>query len=236
KVPLNSRYAHDLPKMADAVTERTKLVFIANPNNPTGTIVRRAELNAFLERIPEQVLVVLDEAYFEFAREDEEYPDGIDYLHRGKNVVVMRTFSKTYGLAGLRIGYLFAQSEVTDAIERVREPFNVNSLGQAAAVAALSDSAHIERTVQNNRHGIGRISEALSAAGAEAGESFANFVFADLKRPARPVFEALLRRGVIIRSGEAFGTPTCVRVSVGTDEEIDIFVEEFRNVMQELDR
>jgi len=231
KVPLDAEYRHDLKAMAAAVTPRTKLVFIANPNNPTGTIVGRHDLVAFLRALPNETVTVLDEAYFEFAAGADGYPDSVDLIREGFNVIGLRTFSKTYGLAGIRLGYGFASAEIVDAFNRAREPFNVNSLAQAAAIAALRDRDHIEATVENNRKGLDQISAALTEVGAKVCESYANFVFADLGRPAGPVFQALLKRGIIIRSGDVFGTPTCIRVSVGTDEEIDAFVRELRAVL-----
>lgn len=233
KVPLDAGYRHDLTAMARLATEQTKLIFIANPNNPTGTIVRRGDFDKFLDDLPPNATVVLDEAYFEFAAHVSEYPVSLDYVQAARPVIGLRTFSKTYGLAGIRIGYGFASTEVVDAFNRAREPFNVNSLAQAAADAALQDTAHIEATVANNRRGLDRISSVLSDLGATPCESYANFVFADLHRPAQPVFRALLERGVIVRSGEVFGTPTCIRVSVGTDEEVTAFVEAIRAILKE---
>jgi histidinol-phosphate aminotransferase len=145
--------------------------------------------------------------------------------------VGLRTFSKTYGLAGIRIGYAFASPEICDGLDRAREPFNVNSLAQVAAVAALSDSEHVKRTVENNRHGMARLVNCLETHGAKTCESFANFVFADLGMPAQPVFQAMMRKGVIIRSGEIFGTPNCVRVTIGTGEEVDACVKAFDEVL-----
>lgn len=226
KVPLDAEYRHDLAAMAKAASERTKLVFIANPNNPTGTIVKRPELEAFLRDLPEGVMTVLDEAYFEFAREAEGYPNSVQLLRDGFNVIGLRTFSKTYGLAGIRLGYGFAAREVVDAFDRAREPFNVNSLAQVAAIAALGDEDHIRATVENNRRGLDRLTHALEENGAKVCETYANFVFADLGRSSRDVFQALLKKGIIIRSGEIFCTPTCARVSVGTEEEMNAFIAE----------
>lgn len=232
KVPVDAEMRHDLPAMARAVTDRTRLVWIANPNNPTGTIVRRGELDRFLADVPEDVVVVLDEAYREFAAEAEGFPDSLDYVRAGRpNVVGLRTFSKAYGLAGIRVGYGFAPEAISDAIDRAREPFDVNSLAQVAAVAALDDDEHLRNTVETNQRGLDVLNAVFHEVGAKPFESFANFVYADLGRPARPVFDALLRRGVITRPGDVLGNPTCLRVSVGTDEEMAIFVEEFRAVM-----
>ncbi|MDR3691696.1 MAG: histidinol-phosphate transaminase [Fimbriimonas sp.] len=231
KVPLDSNFVHDLAAMSRAVTEHTRLIIIANPNNPTGTIVRKAEFDRFLADVPTCVLVVLDEAYFEFATGAGDFPNARDYVGAGRNVIGLRTFSKAYGLAGIRIGYGFGPAEVIDAINRVREPFNANSLAQVAAIAALDDEEHVSKTVENNRRGLEFLAGVFVEVGAKPMESFANFMYADLGRPARPVFQALLERGVITRSGHALGNPTCLRVSVGTEEEMQIFAEELRNVM-----
>lgn len=232
KVPLDADYRHDLSAMAKAVTEKTKLIWVANPNNPTGTVVRENEFDKFLHDIPVDTVVVLDEAYFEFAAHLKDFPNSIDYIKAGwPNVVGLRTFSKAYGLAGIRVGYGFAPPVIADAIERAREPFDVNALAQVAAVAALGDDEHIEATVETNRRGLERLAGVFEEVGAKPLESFANFIYADLGQPARPVFDALLRRGVITRPGDVLGNPTCLRVSVGTDEEIDIFVKELKEVM-----
>ncbi len=233
QIPLTPDYRHDLPAMLAVVTPNTKLMFIANPNNPTGTLVTKSELDQLLAKLPSHVTVVLDEAYFEFAADQPEYPNSADYVNAGHNVVGLRTLSKTYGLAGIRIGYGFAPLAIADAINRAREPFNVNSLAQVAGVAALGDEEHISKTIENNRHGIRVLSEVLEGLGAKPCPSFANFVFADLGRPAKPIFEQLLQRGIIVRSGEIFGTPNCLRVSVGTPEEMDLFAAAIKEVMKE---
>lgn len=235
KVPLDSNFVHDLDAMADRVGPNTRLIYLANPNNPTGTVVRRAALDRFLDRIPAEVAVVLDEAYFEFAARCEDFPNAADYVREGReNVICLRTFSKAQGLAGIRIGYGFAARAITDAIDRAREPFDVNRLAHAAAIAALQDDAHVQKTVEHNTQGLKQLGQVLTEVGAVPCESFANFVFADLGRPARPIFEALLKRGVITRPGDLLGNANCLRVSVGTQEELGIFVEEFRAVMAEL--
>lgn len=234
KVPTDKTYTHDLEAMAAAITPNTRLIYIANPNNPTGTIVRKAALDRFLDRVPEDVLVVLDEAYYEFAADLEDFPISLDYLKAGReNVVGLRTFSKAQGLAGIRVGYGFASERVVDAINRAREPFDVNRLAQIAAVAALEDDEHVRKTVEHNRRGLELLAGAFREVGAEPCESFANFIYADFHRPTRPIFQALLQRGVITRPGDLLGNPTCLRVSIGTQEEMDIFVTELKNVMQE---
>jgi histidinol-phosphate aminotransferase len=231
KVPLTADYRHDLPAMARAVTDNTKILWIANPNNPTGTIVRRKEVDAMLADLPERVLVVLDEAYYEFAAHLDEFPTSTDYVKSGRNVIGLRTLSKVYGLAGIRIGFGFGPSYIVDAINRAREPFNVNSLAQIAAVAALDDHEHLRRTVENNAAGVKQLAEAFTKCGASPCESFGNFVYADLGRSARPVYQELLERGVITRSGEIFGNPNCLRVTVGTPEENDEFCAKLVEVL-----
>ncbi len=232
KVPLDADYRHDLPAMARAVTENTKILWIANPNNPTGTIVRRAEVDKLLADIPESVLVVLDEAYFEFASHLPDFPISTDYLRAGRNVVGLRTLSKIYGLAGIRVGFGFVPAYIADAMDRAKEPFNVNSLAQAAAIAALDDEEHLHKTVENNRRGLELLAGAFREVGAKPCESYGNFVYADLGQPAKPVFQALLERGVITRPGDVFGNPTCLRVTVGTEEEMQIFVESLKEVLK----
>ncbi len=234
KIPLDKEYKHDLGAMSRAVTENTKLVIIANPNNPTGTIVRRSEFDRFLADVPDTLPIVLDEAYFEFAEGVTDFPSARDYVAEGRNVIGLRTFSKAYGLAGIRIGYGFGPEEVIDAINRIREPFNANSLAQVAGIAALGDHHHVNQTVDNNKKGLQLLAEAFRSVGAIPMESFANFMYADLGMPARPIFQALLERGVITRSGDALGNPTCLRVSVGTEEEMNIFADELKKVMSEL--
>jgi histidinol-phosphate aminotransferase len=227
KIPLDTRFRHDLPAMAKAVTERTKLVFVANPNNPTGTVVTRTEWRAFLRDLPKTTLAVLDEAYFEFAAHLEDFPDSMEDVREGLRVVGMRTFSKTYGLAGIRMGYAACPPVIADALFRIREPFSVNSLAQSAAMAALDDEAHLARTIENNRLGLETIAGAFRAVGVEPCESYGNFVFADLGRPAAPVLDGLLRKGVIVRG---LGHPQWLRVSVGTPEENELFAKALQAV------
>ena len=222
-VPLRE-HRYDLDALLAAVGPRTKLVCICHPNNPTGTTNSRAELDAFFERVPEHVLVVLDQAYFEYIG-DPDYADGIeDYFKAGRDVLVLRTFSKIYGLAGLRIGYGIGPAPVVAAIGKVRRAFDLNLQAQAAALASLGEEAELERRRRANAEGRGAIEQALVDAGfGVAGPAVANFVFADVGEDARPLFEALLREGVIVRPLAGFGAPTAIRVTVGTAEENAIF-------------
>lgn len=231
KVPVDADLRLDLPAMARAINDRTRLIYLANPNNPTGTIVRRNDFEAFLRDVPGEALVVLDEAYYEYAMDVPDYPRSLDYVSRDERVFALRTFSKAYGLAGIRVGYGFGSPAIVDAIHRVREPFNVNSLAQAAALVALDDEDYLQRSITSNRAGLQRIATVLRRVGARPFESYANFVLADLGRPAQPVFEALLRRGVIVRAGSMMGHPNYLRVSVGKPDELDLFEEALIDVM-----
>lgn len=231
KVPLTSDLRHDLPAMAAKVNSNTKMLFVANPNNPTGTIVTREELRELLESVPQHVLVVLDEAYCEFAEHDNNFATSLEFVEHYPNVVGLRTFSKAYGLAGIRIGYGFASLEVVDAINRAKEPFNTNILAQVAAIAALKDSEHVEATVKNNKAGAKVITDALEKHGGSSLPTYANFVFSDLGVDTRPIFDALMREGVIVRPGDIFGCPTYLRISIGTQEENLFFAEALDRVM-----
>ena len=231
-VPLDERFTHDLTAMARHVSARTKIVFIANPNNPTGTIVTRAELDAFLRDVPDEVAVVLDEAYYEYAAGDSDYPDSRSYVLEGReNLIGLRTFSKAYGLAGMRLGYGFMPAFFREAVEAVREPFSVNRAALAAGVAALADDEHVRRTVDHTVRAIQDISAAVAECGGRAVPARANFVLADFGRPARPIFEAMMRDGVIVRDGAAIGAPHCLRITVGTEEENGRCIEALRRAV-----
>ncbi|HOM80324.1 MAG TPA: histidinol-phosphate transaminase [Armatimonadota bacterium] len=232
QVPLKD-YTHDLDAMADAVTPRTKLLFITNPNNPTGTIVTRSAVDRLLDRIPERVLVVMDEAYYEYV-EDPEYPDSLAYIREGRNVISLRTFSKIFALAGLRVGYGIARPEIIWAIHQVREPFNVNSIAQVGAIACLDDPDQVERGRRVNRDGRTYLYAVCERLGLPYVPSQANFVFIDVKADSRVVFQELLRRGVIVRTGDIFGHPTHLRVTVGTPEENARFVRALEEVLAAL--
>ncbi len=216
---------HDLAAMADAINERTKIIFIANPNNPTGTINTQAEIGAFMARVPEDAIVVVDEAYFEYVT-NPEYPDTFKYLRDGRNIIILRTFSKVYGLAGLRIGYGFAPARLVDFMNRVRAPFNTNSIAQAAAMAALSDDEHVRRSVEVNEEGKKYLYAELTKMGVDYLPTQANFIWMDLHKVARKLYDALLRKGVIVRP---MG-PTQIRVTIGLMPENERFVKAMREV------
>lgn len=224
KVPLRDDYAHDLQAMAAAMTPRTKLVYIANPHNPTGAMNTAAELDAFLARVPETVLVVLDEAYCEYVTRDD-YPAALDYVRAGRNVIVLRTFSKIYALAGLRLGYgICSRPQVMQALNQVREPFNVANLAQWAAIASLADPHQIHRSREANETGKQFLYQAFERLGLTYVPTESNFVLVDTGQPCREVFGKLLRQGVIVRTGDIFGYPTKIRVTIGTAEENARFI------------
>ena len=231
KVPLNSEWRYDLTAIRASVSGDTRLVFIANPNNPTGTTVTKTELESFLDSLPSHVTVVLDEAYYEFAAFDPEIPDGIELVKAGRPVISLRTFSKAYGLAGLRVGYGFADASIVKAFDAARPPFDVNSLAQAGASAALEDQAHLRRGVEQNARVKSELVEKMRSLGFETIPSHANFVCVNVRQPSMPVFEALMRKGVIVRPGEALGMPNFLRVSVGTELETKKFIDAFESVM-----
>ena len=223
-------WGHDLDAMADAITADTRLVFVANPNNPTGTWIERAELERFLARVPEQVIVVLDEAYTEYV-ETTDVPNGLDYLDRYPNLLVSRTFSKAYGLAALRVGYGICQPGIADALNRVRQPFNVNSLAQAAAVATLSDDAYLAESRRINREGMAQLEAGFAALKLQWIPSRGNFIAVDVGRDAAPVFQALLRQGVIVRPVANYGMPNHLRVSIGLAEENQRFLDVLKQAL-----
>jgi histidinol-phosphate aminotransferase len=209
-------YTHDLPAMARAVGPGTRLVFIANPNNPTGTHVGRKTLSAFLEAVPADVLVVLDEAYAEYT-DAADYPDGLTFRQQYPNTIVVRTFSKIYGLAGLRLGYAVMPPELAGYVHRVRAPFNVSSIAQAAGVAALTDREHVARSRALNLAEKAFMQQALEAMGLAVVPSQANFVLVNVSRPAAAVYEAMLTHGVIVRALPPL--PSMLRISLGTRHE-----------------
>ncbi len=211
EVPLVD-YRHDLARITAAITPRTKLVYVCSPNNPTGTANSEAELLAFARAVPEHVVVVFDEAYAEYV---EHAPDLRPLLREGRNVICLRTFSKIYGLASLRVGYGYASAEIVKLLNRVRQPFNVNAIAQAAAVAALDDSEFAEKCARENRRGLAQLEEGFGALGLEFVPSVANFMLVRVGDGAK-VFDALQRRGVIVRPVASYGMPDWLRVTVGT--------------------
>ena len=232
EVPLTEG-KHDLPAMLAKIGDRTKIVWVCNPNNPTGTIVTRSELTDFLQKVPPHVLVVLDEAYVEYVT-DPEFPDGLAFLPQYKNVIVLRTFSKIYGLASLRVGYGIGHPDVIRSINQVRPPFNTSRYGQAAAKAALQDQEFIASCKEKNAQGIQYLTGEFKRLGLPYYPAHGNFIMFDVKRPAKEVFEALLKKGVIVRGGHALDFPTKIRVTVGSAEQNAKFVSALEQVLAEV--
>jgi len=222
-------YTHDLDGILKRVSRKTKLIFVCNPNNPTGTTVSKESFDTFLSRLPERVIVILDEAYGEFV-EDPCNPDGLDYVGK-KQVILLRTFSKVYGLAGLRIGYALGREDLIDCLYQVREPFPVHRLAQAAAVAALNDEKHAVRSVQMVCEGRRYLYKELSRIGLSYVPSQANFIFIDFHKDSEEVFRALLKEGIIIRPGKAWGYPTFGRVTIGRRAENRRFIRALEEVL-----
>lgn len=225
-------YTHDLEGMAAAVTEKTKLIFICNPNNPTGTKVGKKEVKAFLSNLPEGLITVFDEAYYEYVT-DEDYPQTLDFVREGRDVIVLRTFSKIYGLAGLRVGFGVAKPELIGLLNRVREPFNVNMVAQAAALAALGDQEHVVRSRQVNEEGKQYLYNQFDRLGLPYLPTHANFIWVKIKADCKNVFNKLLQRGVIVRTGDIFGAPDVIRVTIGTAEQTQRFIKALTEVLTE---
>ncbi|WP_137888142.1 histidinol-phosphate transaminase [Pseudomonas sp. 2FE] len=223
-------WGHDLEAMLAAIDANTRVVFIANPNNPTGTWFGPAALTDFLARVPGHVLVVLDEAYIEYA-EGGELPDGLDYLAGHPNLLISRTFSKAYGLAALRVGYGLSSVAIADVLNRVRQPFNVNSLALAAACAALEDADYLAQSRQLNDAGMAQLEEGFRRLGLSWIPSKGNFIAVDLGRESAPLFQALLREGVIVRPVANYGMPTYLRVSIGLPAENARFLDALNKVL-----
>ena len=229
-VPLTKDWVHDLDAMAAKINPRTKLVFITNPNNPTGTIVSRKALESFLDSVPEHVIVVLDEAYFEYAANDPDYPNGLDYVRLGRNVVVLRTFSKAYGLAGHRIGYGAMKPEIAQWLDRTREPFNVNYMAQSAAAAAIHDKDHVAKTVAMNEAGKLEFYRVLEELKMDYTPTWGNFVWFDVRQDSKLAFQQLLQKGIITRTGDVFGAPTHLRVTIGVEAENRKFLDALKEI------
>lgn len=221
---------YDLEAIAGAITDQTKIIYLANPNNPTGTIFSKQQFDAFYRHVPERVLIILDEAYFEYAKEDPEYPDSMDY--RYDNVITLRTFSKVYGLAGIRIGYGFAHDELIKNLLKIKLPFEPSTLAQAAGIGALSDEEFLHRSLDVNRQGLRWVTDRLREMEMHVVPSHANFVMfvVESEVESMRLYNELLKLGVIIRPLKAFGLPNCLRVTIGTQEENEAFINALEQV------
>ncbi len=229
-VPANE-WGHDLAAMANAITDKTKLIFIANPNNPTGTWISSVDLRNMLESVPEHVIVLVDEAYFEYAIGEENYPDSSCWLNDFNNLIVTRTFSKAYGLAGLRIGYGISHPDIANLLNRVRQPFNNNSLALIAAEAAIQDKQYIDRSVEVNHSGMKQLVLAFDDMGLEFIPSKGNFICVDFEQPADDLYQDLLEAGVIVRPIANYGMPNHLRISIGTESENSRFINELAKIL-----
>ena len=220
-------FIHDVDGMADAITADTRLVFIANPNNPTGTLVGQEALDRFMDRLPEHVVAVFDEAYYEFL---DDAPDTLKYIAEGRNVCVLRTFSKAYGLAGLRIGYGLASPEVAAILQKARQPFNANAMAQAAALAAMADTEHVAKTLETNNTGLRFYEKAFAERGLQFVPSVANFILVKVG-DGDDLFQKMLGKGVIIRAMRGYKLPEWVRISIGTQSENERCMEVLDKVL-----
>lgn len=232
EVPLKD-YRHDLDEIRGTITDDTKIIYLDNPMNPIGTMLPQQELSEFLKSIPEDILVVLDEAYFEYV-DREKRPHSLEFVKEDRNVVILRTFSKLYGLAGLRVGYCISKREIIQVIKTVSPPFTVNRLGQIGAAKALEDKTHIEKTLEMNESGKQYLYENFEKMSLFYIPSETNFVTIDVKTDAQKIFEELQKKGVIVRPLAMYGKPTFLRVTVGTPKENQKFVKAFKQVLTDI--
>ena len=227
-----SNYVQDIPALLSHVNERTKLLFITNPNNPTGTTVEWSEVERVLDALPPRCVLFLDEAYYEYV-DDPNYTRSLEMVKQDRNIIVLRTFSKIYGLAGLRVGYAIAPKRIIDILERVRAPFNVSSIAQEAGRASLKDPDQVARSREQNRRSKEFLYAELPKLGVEVTPTQANFVWIDVKRDCRQVFSELLKRGVIVRTGDIFGCSTHIRVTTGLDAQNQRFIDALSEVLKQ---
>jgi len=228
-------WGHDLPAMAAAITDKTKIIFVTNPNNPTGTWNSKTELESFLKAVPSNVIVLLDEAYFEYVGE-AEYPSGIDYLSQYPNLVVTRTFSKAYGLASLRVGYGVSSPELADVMNRVRPPFNVNSFALAAATASVKDKSYVNKSKALNDIGMKQLQDGFDYLGLTWIPSVGNFICFEVPGKAMQINQGLLENGVIVRAVANYEMPNHLRVSIGTEKENEIFLAKLKLLLEQQDK
>jgi len=227
----------DLNAIAAAVDQHTRIIYVSNPNNPTGTIVPAKALDHFLDELPEHVMVILDEAYHDFAQtfaavRGVEYSHALDYVNQGRKVVVLRTFSKAHGLAGVRVGYGIGQAELMSYFARMRTTFSVSAVAQAAAIAALDDNAHIQKTLKNNAEQAERLIAGIAKLGYRPIPTWANFLYLELRDDADAVAQRLQAEGVIVRPLGPWGAPSAIRITIGTPEQNDIFLNAFKKVTE----
>jgi len=228
-VPLNN-LRYNLKAMFSAIKDNTKIIFFANPNNPTGTYFTSEEFDEFMSKVPEHILIVMDEAYYEYVSA-KDFPDSFKYFREGRNIIILRTFSKIHGLAGLRIGYGFAPKELITSMNKVRSPFNTSSLAQVAALAALGDKDHVKKSVNNNFEGYEYITKHFDRMGIKYAPSQANFIFFETGKDAGFVYESLIKNGIITRPMAGWGNPNALRVTIGTLEECKKFINAMEKII-----
>lgn len=229
-IPFDDNFQFNVEKILEAITEKTKLLYICSPNNPTGTYMSKEQFEQLVNNVPEHVLIIFDGAYTHYATA-EDYTDGLEFVKAGKNVLVMQTFSKVYGLAGLRVGYGIAPSEIVQTILKVKEPFNVNSLAQAAASAAINDEEHVTKSKEKTKEGANMLYEAFADLKLNYTETESNFILVQFGPDAEQIYDELLKRGIIVRYGKIWGLPEYARVTIGTKEENEFFIEQLKDIL-----
>lgn len=234
KIPLTDDYKHDFDKFIEKINDKTKMIFVCNPNNPTGNIMSQEEVEYLVENVPEDIFIVLDEAYFDYAKINDAYPNGLEILKKRKNTIVLRTLSKVAGIAGVRIGYAFSNAELVTQVSKAKGVFNVNRIAQAAAVAAFNDPEHVENTVKLNYESLDLLKEYFDAHEMPYAEPNANFIFVNVKMDSKMLFDRLQRKGIIIRPGFLWDYQEYIRVSTGTIEQTEAFIEALDEIYQEL--
>ncbi len=230
KVPLNDKYCFDLDTMAARITEKTKLIWLCNPNNPTGTIYTKQQQDKFLQMVPKDVVVILDEAYYEYVTCDD-YPESLDLLEQYSNIIILRTFSKIYGLASLRVGYAISNIDMIAKLEKVRSPFNVNRFAQVAAVASLEDEEFKNLSYETNKENKEFLYYSFKKLGLDYLPSETNFITVNVEKDSQKIFEALLHKGIIVRPCGGYDMPTWIRVTIGTKEECESFIQALVEVL-----
>jgi len=222
-------FRFDLAEIVKRINEKTKMIFLCNPNNPTGTIITKEEVSAFMRKVPQDVIVVFDEAYYDYV-EDKNYPNSLSYILEGKNVIVIRTFSKIAGIAGVRVGYAIAHQELISYLRRVVNPFTTNRLAQVAALASLDDEKHYKEVLKSNHEGKKYLYRELDKLEFLYVPTETNFIFVDVKKDSEVIFEKLLKKGVIIRPGKPYGCSNFIRVTIGTSYENKKFIQAIREI------
>lgn len=231
KIPLKD-YKHDFKEFIKRINDKTKLIYVCNPNNPTGNIMPKDDIDYLIKNVPEDIVIVLDEAYYDYAKENPDYPESIDILKNRPNTIILRTFSKVAGIAGVRVGLALTSAEIAGEMNKVRGVFNVNKLAQAAALGALEDQEHLDKTVKLNYESMNIMEEYFNKNKLEYIPSNANFIFANINKDSRIVFEELMKKGIIIRPGFLWGWDNWIRVSTGTIEQTERFVNTLDEILK----